>query len=332
MRSIQVIPGVAALLLILVLVQGAMAAETYGYVTQWGSKGSGDTQLYGPSGVAVDRSSGNVYVADTYNNRIQKFTSDGKMVLANWGSYGPDPGQFAYPWGIAVDSSGNVYVADNYNSRIQEFSSDGKTVLANWGSKGSDPGLFNRPLGIAIDPLGNVYVADTQNNRIQKFTTDGTTLLADWGSKGSDDGQFSEPLGVAVDSSGNVYVLDYDNDRIQEFAKVATTGSIVVTSTPTGAEIYLDGTNTGQKTVPAGTALTGVPLRSHDVVVKLKCYTTPAMQSVTVSPTTVATADFSLTSDGTCTDTPEFPSIALPVAMIIGFLGTVLFIRRTREH
>ena len=69
-------------------------------------------------------SSGNVYVADTDNNRIQKFSSSG-VFLAKWGSSGSGDGQFNNPWGIAVDSSGNVYVADTGNNRIQKFSSSG---------------------------------------------------------------------------------------------------------------------------------------------------------------------------------------------------------------
>ena len=82
-------------------------------------------------GVAVD-SSGNVYVADTNNNRIQKFDSSGTFIT-KWGSSGTGDGQFEYPTGIAVDSSGNVYVADTDNHRIQKFDSNG-TFLTKWGS------------------------------------------------------------------------------------------------------------------------------------------------------------------------------------------------------
>ena len=84
--------------------------STGGFITKWGSEGSGDGQFYDPYGVAVD-SSGNVYVADSYNNRIQKFDSNGDFIT-KWGSPGSEDGQFHYPYGVAVDSSGNVYVAD----------------------------------------------------------------------------------------------------------------------------------------------------------------------------------------------------------------------------
>jgi DNA-binding beta-propeller fold protein YncE len=89
------------------------------FLLQWGSQGSGEGQFDGPAGVAVD-SSGNVYVTDFNNHRIQKFTADGEF-LAQWGSQGSGEGQLFFPRGVAVDTSGNVYVADPGNSRIQKF-------------------------------------------------------------------------------------------------------------------------------------------------------------------------------------------------------------------
>ena len=84
-----------------------------------GSSGSGEGQFAGPAGVAVDSSS-NVYVTDENNDRIQKFTNDGKFITT-WGSFGSGEGQFAGPAGVAVDSSGNVYVSELVNDRIQMF-------------------------------------------------------------------------------------------------------------------------------------------------------------------------------------------------------------------
>ncbi len=159
-------------------------------------------------------SAGNVYVADTWNDRIQKFTADGQY-LTQWGSYGSGPEQFNLPRAVAVDSAGNVYVADSRNSRIQKFTADGQ-YLTQWGSEGSGPGEFDSPEGIAVDSAGNVYVADTWNDRIQKFTADGQ-YLTQWGSRGSGPGEFTWPLAVAVDSAGDVYVADTYNDRIQKF-------------------------------------------------------------------------------------------------------------------
>src|SRR5439155_24799437 len=109
-----------------------------------------------PSGVATD-GSGSVYVADLFNNRIQKFYSR-VTFLTPWGCFGSGTGQFSVPFGVATDGSGNVYVADNFNSRIQKFDASG-TFLAAWGSP--------RAGGVATDGAGNVYV--TADSSVQKF-------------------------------------------------------------------------------------------------------------------------------------------------------------------
>ena len=99
--------------------------------------GSGDGQFNYPYGVAVD-SSGNVYVADTDNHRIQKFDSSGGFIT-KWGSYGSGDGQFDYPSGVAVDSSGNVYVADGWNYHVQKFTLDLTVVDGVCGASNGGP-------------------------------------------------------------------------------------------------------------------------------------------------------------------------------------------------
>jgi DNA-binding beta-propeller fold protein YncE len=198
---------------------GAATTETPVFDTMWGGPGSGDGQFQAPAAVAVDRA-GNIYVADTNNNRIQKFDANGTF-LTKWGSEGSADGQFQGPSGIAADSSGNVYVADTFNSRIQKFDANG-TFLTKWGGFGIGEGEFRFPLGLAVDTAGNVYVGDrsphegAQLDRIQKFSADGSFLMS-WGSSGSGDGQFQSPSGIAVDADGSVYVADTHNQRIQKF-------------------------------------------------------------------------------------------------------------------
>ena len=166
-----------------------------------------------PAGIALD-AAGNVYVADTNNDRIQKFTGDGGF-LASWGSEGAGNGQLRRPRDIAVSPNGNVYVIEELNDRVQIFSTDG-AFLASWGSAGQAPGQFNGPRGIAVEAAGNVYVADYANNRVQKFDANGQ-FLATWGSAGGGEGEFALPQDVAVDSQGTVYVADTSNDRVQVF-------------------------------------------------------------------------------------------------------------------
>ena len=141
-------------------------AGSYSFSAQWGSPGSGSGQFNQPHGVAVD-SSGNVYVADFNNHRIQKFDSRG-VDLTQWGGLGSGIGQFSGPVGVAVDSSGNVYVADFNNHRIQKFDSNGR-FLTQWGSPGSGNGQFSGPVGVAVDSSGNVYISDRDNHCVQKF-------------------------------------------------------------------------------------------------------------------------------------------------------------------
>ena len=137
------------------------------FLLKWGVKsGTRNGDLDYPVGVATD-GSGNVYVADRDNSRIQKFDANGTFLSA-WGSAGSDDGQFNFPNGVATDGSGNVYVADGNNNRIQKFDANG-TFLAAWGGAGPDNGQFENPVGLATDGSGNVYVADTGNGRIQKF-------------------------------------------------------------------------------------------------------------------------------------------------------------------
>ncbi|MGD8500375.1 MAG: 6-bladed beta-propeller, partial [Phycisphaerales bacterium] len=182
-------------------------------VDDWGVWGHGDGQFANIGDVAVDASA-NVYVADRFNNRIQKFDSDGKFI-AKWGSWGSGDGQFIFPPGLAVTASGNVYVADQFNNRVQKFDSNGN-FITKWGSEGTGNGQFSAPQDVAVDGSGNVFVADSGNNRIQKFDNSGQFLLK-WGTEGSANKQFSVPTGVEVDHLGNVYVADFFNHRIQKF-------------------------------------------------------------------------------------------------------------------
>jgi streptogramin lyase len=185
-------------------VPSACAEGGYSFLTTWGTYGLRDGQFNNPHAIAVD-GEGNVYVADTGNNRLQKFGPSGTFIT-QWGALGSGRGQFYWPVGVAIDNSDNVYVAD-YNHRIQKFDPNG-IFMTEWGISSAGK--------VAVDSTGNVYAVDTESNRIQKFGPDGA-FITQWGAKGSGNGQFNEPYGVAVDKSDNVYVADYHNSRIQKF-------------------------------------------------------------------------------------------------------------------
>jgi hypothetical protein len=135
------------------------------YIFQWGNTGQPNSAYYYKLG--TDSSSGNVYVANYMNNKVEKYTFDGQYI-SQWGTIGSGNGQFDAPSAVAVDSSGDVYVSEFGNHRIQKFTSNG-TYITQWGTQGTGNGQLSSPNGVAIDSLGNVYVADTGNDRIQKF-------------------------------------------------------------------------------------------------------------------------------------------------------------------
>ena len=188
------------------------------FVKQWGSPGNGPGQLSGPHGIVV-APNGDLYVVDTGNNRVQRFTPDGEFVK-EWGSFGTGNGQFNHPHGIGVDGDGNVFVAATGNDRVQKFTADGKFLLK-WGSAGNGDGEFLHNHGLGVDRrTGHVYVADRDQNRVQKFTNDGEFVDA-WGSPGTGDGEFTGTNGVAVDAYGDVFVGD-SSPRIQKFTRNGT--------------------------------------------------------------------------------------------------------------
>jgi sugar lactone lactonase YvrE len=213
-------------------------------LTNSGFSGDGglatNAQLNFPNAVAVD-SAGNIYVADTNNNRIRMFTVGGNIsTVAGTGTGGSagdghlaTSAQLNHPTGVAVDSAGNIYVADNNSNRIRKFLPGGNiSTVAGTGTLGfsGDGGLatsanLSFPYGIAVDSSGNIYISDNFN-RIRKFTVGGNILTVAGGIGGGpccslgDGGPataatLSNASGVAVDSSGNFYIADTNDNSIR---------------------------------------------------------------------------------------------------------------------
>ncbi len=190
------------------------AAETIEYSSSFGTSGTGNGQFNQPSDAAVD-SSGNVWVVDRTNHRLQKFNAKGEYV-SKFGSKGTGNGQFEKPVGVAIDSSGNLWVADSGNGRIQKFNSAGEYV-SKFGSKGAGNGQFSTwgPKGIAIDASNNIWVSD-YSGRIQKFNSSGEFQKA-VGTSGTGNGQFQESAGIDIGPEGKIWVSDWVANRVQVF-------------------------------------------------------------------------------------------------------------------
>ena len=194
-----------------------------------GYSSSAQGKFDNPRQAAVDKDVKFIYVADSKNNRIQKFDTNGTFVKS-WGSEGSGDGEFNLPVSVIIDSKGNLIVNDRGNNHIQKFDPEGKFLLR-FGSTGTDNGQFSEVEHMATDKLDNIYINDPQagdtgdgNPRVQKFDTNGN-FITKWGSYGTGDGQFRDPEHLAVDSDGNVYVTDKDNNNIQVFKPVKNNGT-----------------------------------------------------------------------------------------------------------
>jgi hypothetical protein len=190
------------------------------FVTAWGTPGTGNGQFAGPRGVCVDGgvavdASGNVYIADSINRRIQKFAPDSTFLM-KWGSFGTGDGQFRSPGGITVDAGGNIYVVDTGNTRVQKFAPD-STLLVKWGTPGGGNGQFAGARDAAVDAAGNVYVTDASNNRVQKFTSDGG-YLAQWGSAGSGAGSTTLRFTLAKAEGAALTVYDVQGRTLKRWS------------------------------------------------------------------------------------------------------------------
>jgi DNA-binding beta-propeller fold protein YncE len=184
------------------------------YIGQFSGYGYDDGMMVWPTAIAVDRSSGHVFVSDQQRHDVQMFDGDGTFIRT-WGSFGSGAGQMNRPSGLAVDREGNVLVTDSLNNRVQTWSPNGQ-LLATWGEPGTGPGQFNMPWGIEVDTQGRIYVVDWRNSRVQQLGPDGA-YLSSFGGPGTGEGSLDRPAGVGVDSVGNVYVSDFGRDRVQVY-------------------------------------------------------------------------------------------------------------------
>jgi uncharacterized protein (TIGR03663 family) len=177
-----------------------------------------------PWGIALD-SQGFVYVADTWNHRIQKFSPSGDFITM-WGYFGQaeEPTAFWGPRDIAIDSQDRLFITDTGNKRIVVFDNQGN-FITEFGTAGLQPGEFDEPVGVAISSDGQLFVADTWNQRVQAFALDDNlnfNFLTSWEIFGWFGQSLENKPYIAVNSDNHVFVTDPEAYRILEFSADGT--------------------------------------------------------------------------------------------------------------
>jgi hypothetical protein len=233
-----------------------------------------------PAGIAID-ASGNLYICDSYNNRIRKVstlgiisTFAGTDTAGYTGDGGPaTSAKLRFPTGIAVDATGNIYFAESGNNVIRKVNTSGiistfaGTDTADYSGDGgpATSAKLNQPVGVAIDSIGNIYIADYLNNVVRKVNTSGiiSTIagnnIADYSGDGglATSAELNLPFDITIDETGNIYFTELNNHIVR---KVNTSG-IISTIAGTGTAGYSgDGgpATSAQLNQPTGLAIDNI--------------------------------------------------------------------------
>ena len=163
-----------------------------------GCKGSLDGQFRNPLGIALR---GDVmYVADTFNDRVQKLSVTGELI-SKFGALKEGDKQLSRPYGICLDHDSKVFVADLGNSRVSVFDENGVFLYHITGDPSTNSQLCE-PRGLALDPSGNLHVVDYKLNSIKVFSPRGN-FVAQYGN-----GHLEKPMYIAIDDEGYAFISD----------------------------------------------------------------------------------------------------------------------------
>ncbi len=178
----------------------------YQFVRRFGERGTGPGKVKDPHGFAWDKDR-NILITDALDNRVYRFSRDGRYLGELGFGAGSDTAQFKQPRDVKVDKDGNIVIADADNYRIQIFDPNGK-FLRMYGKKGTAPGDMLRVHAIEFGKDNKLYAVDVDNSRVMVFDPKGK-LLHYWGKAGKGAGEFQDPHGLAADANGDIFVSNY---------------------------------------------------------------------------------------------------------------------------
>lgn len=176
----------------------------------------GEGSLARPTGIAIDKSAGRIYVADTIRHRINVTDLSGNL-LSHIGTRGSAPGEFNFPTEVVLQAD-DLYVVDAMNFRVQVFDRQG-AYRRQFGSLGDRPGALFRPKGLSVDSEGNIYLVDASLETVQVYDRQGR-LLFTFGRTGNRTSEFELPSGLWIDPRDRIYIADSYNHRVQVFQLV----------------------------------------------------------------------------------------------------------------